>query len=122
MSYNPINTQGLWPWFLQRVSATFLVIGLLAHFWVLHFSIEKPLDFKDVWVRFRTPGWMLFDVLLLVACLYHGLNGMFAIVQDYVPKREIRTAVGWILVILGILGFIWGVYVLAPFARLTPRV
>jgi succinate dehydrogenase hydrophobic membrane anchor protein len=121
MSYNPVNTQGLWSWLLQRVSAVFLVVGMFAHFWVLHFYLQKPLDFKDVWLRFRTPGWIVFDFFLLIAVIYHGMNGVWAIFQDYCPRVGPRKAVGWILCILGALAFVWGVYILAPFATLQPQ-
>jgi succinate dehydrogenase / fumarate reductase membrane anchor subunit len=122
MSYNPLKMQGLWPWLLQRVSAAFLVIGMLVHFWALHFYLDKPLDFEDVWLRFRTPGWIVFDLLLLIAALYHGLNGVWGIFNDYLPKPGSRKVVGWVLVVVGVLCFLWGVYILAPFATLTPGV
>jgi len=106
---------GVWPWFIQRVTAAFLLVGMIIHFWVLHYYLEKPLNFEKVVARMRSPGWILFDLLLLAAVVYHGLNGIWSIMTDWKMSAKSKKAWGWILSIIGITTFIVGVYILIPF-------
>lgn len=108
----------LWSWVLQRISAAFLVVGLFVHFWVLHYidSASKPVTFELVAERLRQPGWIIFDSLLLIAVVYHGLNGIWSIVLDWNPGKTVRQILGWGLSVIGVLALIIGIYTLIPFA------
>ena len=109
------STAHVFGWFMQRISALFLVIGMLVHFWVLHYFIEKPITFEKVVARLTSPGWILFDSLLLLAVIYHGLNGIWNILVDYNPSGVLRKTYGWILFLIGLATFIWGMATLIPF-------
>lgn len=102
-------------WFLQRISALFLVVGMFVHFWVLHYFIEKPVTFDKVVERLTSPGWVIFDTLLLIAVIYHGLNGVWNVLTDYNPSPGLRRIYGWGLFLIGLATFIWGVITLIPF-------
>ena len=78
MAYHRLNTPGLGGWFLQRISAVFLAIGLFAHLWACVFPIDKPLTIAKIAQRLGSPAWVIFDCVLLLICIYHGLNGLFA--------------------------------------------
>jgi len=108
---------GVWPWFIQRVSAIFLLVGMIVHFWVLHYYLEKPLSFDKVIARLRSPEWVIFDLLLLAAVMYHGLNGIYAIMTDWKMSNSAKKTWGWILSIIGIATFCAGVYILIPFSK-----
>ena len=107
-----------WGWFLQRASALLLVIGLFAHFWVLHYALEKPVNFDKVAARLQSPEWVIFDVLLLGIALYHGLNGIWNIIMDYAPKAGTKRGVSFVLWLFGIVAFTFGAYALIPFKTL----
>ena len=109
-----LRKSGMWPWFLQRVTALFLVSGLLVHFWVLHYWIERPVTYDKVFERLSSPGWILFDSLLLVACIYHALNGLYAILVDFNPQLKTKKLVYYIFTILGIILSVFGISVLIP--------
>jgi len=102
-------------WFMQRISALFLVIGMVVHFWVLHYFIEKPLTFEKVVERLSSPGWILFDSLLLIAVVYHGLNGVWNVLTDYNPSPKLKKFYGWGLFLIGVATVIWGFITLIPF-------
>ena len=102
-------------WFLQRVSALFIVIGMFVHFWVLHYFLDKPLSFDKVVARLTSPWWVIFDSLLLITVVYHALNGIWNILTDYNPSPSLRKFYGWGLFIVGLLTVIWGLYTLIPF-------
>lgn len=105
----------IWSWILQRITAVFLVIGLFLHFWVLHYIDDKPLTFSVVQERVQSPFWIIFDSLLLIAVVYHALNGIWSIVLDWNPRKSIRRFLGWFLSAVGVITFIVSMYILIPF-------
>ena len=107
--------KSIWSWFLQRITAAILVIGLFVHFWVLHFALERPLNFDKVQARLVSPCWIIFDMILLLCAVYHGLNGLWGIYVDFNPGEKARKIIGWIFAIIGILSFFFGAYILFPF-------
>ena len=116
MGYLTRNVAPTLGWFLQRVSAIFLALGLLVHFWVLHFVIERPVTFLKVQERLLTPGWVVFDLILLIAAVYHALNGLWNVIIDYNPSTTLRKIIGWVFFIIGLALIIIGIYALIPFS------
>lgn len=116
MGYLTRNAAPTLGWFLQRISAIFLALGLLVHFWVLHFVIERPVTFLKVQDRLLTPGWVVFDLLLLTAVVYHALNGLWNVIIDYNPSTTMRKLIGWVFFIIGFALILIGIYALIPFS------
>lgn len=105
-----------WKWYLQRVTGVILAIGLFVHFIALHFFVDKPLNFSKISGRLDDPWWIAFDLLLLASSLFHGLNGLYAIIIDMDPGPPARAATRWVLVLVGMACFGIGVALLNPFA------
>jgi succinate dehydrogenase / fumarate reductase, membrane anchor subunit len=105
---------GLWPWLLQRLSALFLIVGLGGHFLAVHFFVNKNkmLTFQEIAARMASPGWLIFDGLLLAAGLYHGLNGLNNVLRDHIPNRGAQRVIGWILFLGGAALMVFGMMVL----------
>ena len=83
-----------WSWAFMRLSGLALVFLALIHFSVTHIVndvVETDYDF--VAERWHNPWWRLFDWLLLVLALGHGVNGLRWIVDDYVRRPGRRKAV-----------------------------
>jgi succinate dehydrogenase / fumarate reductase membrane anchor subunit len=81
-------------WVFMRLSGLALVFLALVHFAITHIVndvVETDYDF--VAERWHNPAWRLFDWLLLVLALSHGLNGLRWIVDDYVRRPRARKAV-----------------------------
>jgi succinate dehydrogenase hydrophobic anchor subunit len=99
---------------LQRVTAALLLIGLGGHFLAVHFMVnkEKMLTFRDIASRMATPGWLIFDGVLLLCGLYHALNGTFNICRDHIASKGARKLIGWLLFLLGLGLSIFGLIVL----------
>jgi succinate dehydrogenase / fumarate reductase, membrane anchor subunit len=115
MGYATRNVASTFGWFMQRITALFLAVGLLIHFWVLHFAIERPVTFEKVQERLLSGGWVFFDLLLLAAGLYHALNGVWNILTDYNPTPTLRKIYGWGLTVIGIGLLVYGYIALMPF-------
>jgi len=108
---------GGWPWLLQRITALYLVMGLCVHFFVLHFLTERPVTIQKVFERLQSPGWFVFDALLLASAVYQALNGVFNIVADYQPGPKVRYGVGLTLWIIGLLTLTIGLRILGPMMK-----
>ena len=78
-------------WAFMRLSGLLLLFFALVHFSITHIVndvVETDYDF--VAERWHNPAWRVFDWMLLVLALSHGLNGLRWIVDDYVhaPRRN----------------------------------
>lgn len=104
-------------WWLQRVTAIIIAIGLLVHFLVLHYFTSRPINFEAVTSRLTSPWWVAFDLTLLATVLWHALNGLYGVVQDYAPSEGVRRFIMWALWIVGICAFFFGIIIIAPFTR-----
>jgi len=102
---------------MQRITGLILTVGLFIHFWVLHFAIDRPVTFEKVQERLLTPGWVLFDMVLLVAVIYHAFHGLFNVISDYNPGSTTKKVIGWGLTFIGIGLVIYGFIALMPFTR-----
>ena len=115
-----VATRGALFWLIQRFTGLFLAIFLLTHVKVLHwdfnFTQAGMIDFNFVTHRlYGSMVWLIFYSLFIVSALFHGLNGLWAVVLDFRPSKTSQTA--WLagLWALGILVAIWGFYTLTTF-------
>jgi succinate dehydrogenase / fumarate reductase membrane anchor subunit len=71
-------------WLYMRVSAVLLLGLVLGHLYIMHIlQGTDRIDFAFVAERLSTPFWRVYDLLILVLALSHGLNGLRGIVNDY---------------------------------------
>lgn len=113
-----IGSGGAFAWFFQRISGAFLLVALLAHFWVLHYTGDGDVTYQIVAQRLATPLWKTIDLTFLVLAIIHGFNGIIMNIHDYVHQQSIRlTLVGlvWMVgIIIGILGVLTIITFQAP--------
>jgi succinate dehydrogenase / fumarate reductase membrane anchor subunit len=113
-----IGSGGAFAWFFQRISGVFLLLALLAHFWVLHYTGDGEITFKIVAERLATPLWKTIDLTFLMLAIIHGFNGIIMNIHDYVHHKNIRlvlvSAVWVVGIIIGILGALTIVTFQAP--------
>ena len=95
-------------WVLQRITAVLLVVFLGLHLWASNFTADWAALFRA-----------LVDLTLLALALFHGLNGVRAVVLDFGPGLQGRRFLSASLAIVGIAAFLFGVYGFWPlfFAR-----
>lgn len=110
------TTGGVWPWLLQRVSAVFLLVLILAHLWIEHFMhLGVPITFFSVRARLVHGLFAVIDYGLLIVVVYHGLNGLRTVLLEipFLPHRV--RAVNLALWLLGIVTVVFGMDILATF-------
>ncbi len=87
------KSAGSLPWFIQRVSGIVLVILLILHFALMHYPLPGDSDgykIENVINRLDSPYWKAFDIFFLVFAIYHGMNGLWQVLQDYKMKQGFR--------------------------------
>jgi len=113
------STLGLWRWLFQRITAILLVVLLAIHIITLHFS-HQEFNFKSVVERIQSNySWVIFYGLFLVVGLWHGLNGVYQVIEDYKPSKGFKNFLIFILWLGGIVLFVWGLRVLLSWWKFT---
>jgi succinate dehydrogenase / fumarate reductase membrane anchor subunit len=82
-----------WWWFM-RLSGLALVLLALGHMLIMHVLVQlsgEEVDFAFVSSRWGTPFWRIYDAILLVLALVHGVNGTRVVIGDLVPRGGLRT-------------------------------
>lgn len=101
-------------WYVQRVTGAALVVLLILHFWVEHFTAgvrQGGLTFEVVQQRFfHNPWFVAVDLAFLLVALTHGLIGLRNILFDSVRLTDrTRAATSVLLLVVGLTVAYWGV-------------
>ena len=73
---------GMMSWLLHRVSGLVLSAYLLLHIWDLRSAQRGAESFDQALATFQSPFWKVMDLLLLLAVLFHSLNGIRLLLFD----------------------------------------
>lgn len=107
----------VWAWILQRATGIALILLLGIHIGVLHF-IELAqgisITFGSVHARLSTALFVIVDYSLLALVLYHALNGVRNVLFDFELSDGARRLVNRVLLLVGVVVFIYGVFGLMP--------
>ena len=93
---------GSWRWLFQRVSGIALLVLLLTHFGVTHFFPGGEVTYQKVVLRLSYPDWKFFNLTFLVLALFHGLNGGWTILEDYLENGWLRVTLFGVLLVAGL--------------------
>jgi succinate dehydrogenase / fumarate reductase membrane anchor subunit len=112
-------------WLFQRVTGLFLAVFLFIHVKVLHwdfdFTTQGLLDFSFVIGRLQgNIGWLIFYFLFIISALFHGLNGLWAIILDFRPSRSVQLVWLTVLWAVGILTAYYSITTLSAFYKGGP--
>lgn len=100
-------------WFLQRFTGIILSACLITHVVVIHFLGGEVIDFKSVVARIQSSAfWSVFYIVFLTSTLFHALNGVYEIIEDYKPPRWLRISVIVIFWLAGLMATYWGIMTL----------
>lgn len=88
-------------WYFMRISGVLLVLLALGHMLIMHVLVPLgggEINFELIVGRWGSPFWRIYDGLLLVLALAHGVNGARVVIGDYARHGVIRNlAVGLLL-------------------------
>lgn len=93
----PAQAAGGWEtfsWWFFRVSGVGLIFLAIIHVLIMHVTTDVSATGYDfVAQRYANPFWRVYDLLLLTLALFHGLNGLRIVCDDYIHTRTTRLAV-----------------------------
>jgi succinate dehydrogenase / fumarate reductase cytochrome b subunit len=105
----------MWAWLFQRITAVLLIVGLTTHLVATHVFAIGKLDFANIADRLGSTFFVVIDVSLLAAVIFHALNGARMVVLDYwfqTKASQITLAV--VLWLIGLATFGYGMWALWP--------
>lgn len=106
---------GMWPWLGQRVTAVLVLVTIAVHLILTHYIAIGELSFADIGRRLGAIAVLVNDVVLLVAVVYHALNGVRMVVLDYglsgAAARRVFGAALWIVGVATVGYGVWALWV-----------
>lgn len=94
------KTGGL-AWLFQRISAIILFILLMFHFITYHFIGKGIVKYDAIITKMKSPWFNLLQFLFLITALYHGLNGVWMVVEDYIHSKFLRITLFSLIITVG---------------------
>ncbi|AFO58723.1 MULTISPECIES: succinate dehydrogenase hydrophobic membrane anchor subunit [Natrinema] len=105
-------TPGGTGWFLQRITAAFLVVVLAFHFFLLHFvNHAYEVTFMGTQTRMQNVGYFLTMVLFLITAAFHGVNGVYNALVNQGLEGGRKKAVLAVLTLASVALVAQGIYV-----------
>lgn len=104
---------GMWAWLLFRISGLILVFYLGAHIIVIstgQFGVDGG-TFDSVMDFLEHPVALVLDLALVVAVLYHALNGVRIILMDFGVGIRQHKIVFWSCMAIVVICFVVFAYV-----------
>jgi len=106
------NEGGMWPWLAQRVTAVLVIVTIMIHLVLTHLFGSAPLTFADIGDRLASGAVLVNDVVLLLAVLFHGLNGLRMVVLDWGLSGAGRRVFDGVLWVVGLVAATYGLWAL----------
>ena len=112
--YRPVFRPALWParyavgswaFTLHRIAGVTIAVYGTAHIIVISLARQGEV-FDRVMRLFQTPPFLVADLLLIAAILYHGLNGFRIILFDLGIGIGAQKRLFWGLMALGVILFL----------------
>ncbi len=105
---------GFWAWLLHRVSGLAIIFYLLLHISVISSVLWGGGSFDTVMAYLKRPAFAAGELLLVVAVMYHGLNGVRIILFDLGIGIKRQKVLFWGAFFLTVVGFAYALKVFWP--------
>lgn len=102
-------------WLFQRITGVYLAVVLFLHVWILHYLLEDELRYSAIADRLSTPLWKTIDISFLVVALFHGLYGLWIVLDDYIHLGWLRVLVYAAISIVALVAVTLGILTILPF-------
>jgi succinate dehydrogenase hydrophobic membrane anchor protein len=102
-------------WYFQRVTGVLLAVILFVHIFMLHGVLKEELSFAAVKDRIATPLWKTIDIAFLAIALFHGLYGLWIVLDDYIHAGWARAFIFGAIATIGLVFMILGTLTILPF-------
>jgi succinate dehydrogenase / fumarate reductase, membrane anchor subunit len=105
-------------WYFMRISGLVLVVLVLGHMFIMHVLVQltgQEINFAFVSSRWGSPFWRIYDFLLLLLAMVHGVNGARIVIADYIPHKPIRAGLIGLLLATTVIWLLAGMIVILTF-------
>ncbi|UCC51937.1 MAG: hypothetical protein JSV68_23000 [Anaerolineaceae bacterium] len=100
----------------MRLSGIALLILAVGHMLIQHvLNSSTNLTIMFVAEQWNSWGWKLFDFLLLVFTVPHGINGLRNILEDYIHNESLMKGINILLLIFVVATLLWAGYAIINF-------
>ena len=106
------RTIGTWAFVFNRWSAVLLTIYLYVHLGVVTTIAVSPAAYDQFLVIARSPFGLLFDVVLILLLLYHGLNGLRIIAITLIGRVEQQRGQFWLVVAVTVVATLYSAFLI----------
>ena len=103
---------GTWAFVFNRWSGVLLAIYLYVHLGILTTIAINPQSYDQFLVIARSPLGLIFDVVLVLLILYHGLNGIRIVYAALAGKIEQHRGQFWAVVAVSLLVTLYSAYLI----------
>jgi succinate dehydrogenase / fumarate reductase cytochrome b subunit len=103
---------GTWAFVFNRWSGVLLAIYLYVHLGILTTIAINPRSYDQFLVIARSPLGLIFDVVLVLLILYHGLNGIRIVYAALAGKIEQHRGQFWAVVAVSLLVTFYSAYLI----------
>jgi succinate dehydrogenase hydrophobic anchor subunit len=111
------NRGGMGPWLGQRVTAVLVIVTIIIHLVLTHFVAAGELSYDNIAERLAGGAVFVNDIVLLVAVVFHALNGVRMVVLDWgFANAGARRILDLALWLMGIAAVVYGVWALSVWA------
>jgi len=104
----PLNYRtGMWAYVLHRITGLALVFYLLMHIMVISSAMVGGKSAFDALLGLlQTPLFVVLDLGLIAAVLFHGLNGVRLVLFDLGYGVRSQKQLFWAAIIASVVGFV----------------
>jgi succinate dehydrogenase / fumarate reductase cytochrome b subunit len=103
----------MWPWLGQRVTAVVIIVTIMVHLVLTHFVAIGELSYDNIGERLASGAVLVNDVLLLVAVVFHALNGVRMVALDWgLSGAGARRGFDLFLWVAGVVAIVYGIWAL----------
>jgi succinate dehydrogenase hydrophobic membrane anchor protein len=89
-------------WLLQRITGAVLVVLMVGHYILMHYTPTSGHTFEAVFQRMQQPFWKAWYIAFITLGLYHGLQGIWNVVRDYELKPVFGMTIYSLIIITGV--------------------
>ena len=90
----------MWAFILHRITGLSLIFYLLLHIIVISTSLKGPDPFNNLLAVLTSPPFIIADLALLAAVLFHGLNGIRILFFDLGIGIRIQKYIFWFVILI----------------------
>lgn len=95
---------GNWAFILNRITAIGLTVYLFAHLVVLYQLSQGPEAYNSFLELAKHPLIVLGELLVVVAAIYHGLNGIRVGLTTFSDTSSVQKAIFYVITLVAIVG------------------